>query len=88
MIFAFLLYILSQFLQKRFLQAYDGVYIAASLLWLWLIIGNRPDKCDVLGSNYLWSNSVRDFIWTETTGIMQNYFNRIHTKLYGFGNAS
>jgi small multidrug resistance family-3 protein len=34
----------------RTFAAYGGVYIAASLLWLWLIEGQRPDKWDILGA--------------------------------------
>lgn len=34
----------------RAYAAYGGVYIAASLLWLWLIEGQRPDPWDALGA--------------------------------------
>ena len=34
----------------RAFAAYGGVYIAASLLWLWLIEEQRPDKWDILGA--------------------------------------
>jgi small multidrug resistance family-3 protein len=30
--------------------AYGGVYIAASLLWLWQVEGVKPDRWDVIGS--------------------------------------
>ncbi len=33
----------------RAFAAYGGVYIAASLLWLWLAEGVRPDRWDLLG---------------------------------------
>jgi len=33
----------------RTYAAYGGVYIVASLLWLWTIEGARPDRWDVLG---------------------------------------
>jgi small multidrug resistance family-3 protein len=33
----------------RAYAAYGGVYIAASLLWLWWIEGARPDRWDVAG---------------------------------------
>jgi small multidrug resistance family-3 protein len=33
----------------RAFAAYGGVYIAASLLWLRLIEGVRPDRWDLLG---------------------------------------
>jgi small multidrug resistance family-3 protein len=34
----------------RAYAAYGGVYIAASLIWLWLIEGARPDRWDLLGA--------------------------------------
>lgn len=34
----------------RIFAAYGGVYIAASLLWLWIVEGQRPDRWDVLGA--------------------------------------
>lgn len=33
----------------RAYAAYGGVYIMASLLWLWLVEGRTPDRWDVLG---------------------------------------
>ncbi len=33
----------------RAYAAYGGVYIAVSLLWLWLVEQARPDRWDVLG---------------------------------------
>lgn len=33
----------------RAFAAYGGVYIAASLLWLWAVEGARPDRWDVIG---------------------------------------
>jgi small multidrug resistance family-3 protein len=33
----------------RAFAAYGGVYIAASLLWLWLVEGQRPDRFDLAG---------------------------------------
>lgn len=34
----------------RAYAAYGGVYIAASLLWLWLVEGARPDRWDLSGA--------------------------------------
>ena len=34
----------------RAYAAYGGVYIAASLLWLWLAEGFRPDRWDLIGA--------------------------------------
>jgi small multidrug resistance family-3 protein len=33
----------------RAYAAYGGVYVAASLLWLWAVEGQRPDRWDLLG---------------------------------------
>lgn len=33
----------------RAYAAYGGVYIAASLVWLWLMEGQRPDRWDIMG---------------------------------------
>ena len=34
----------------RAYAAYGGIYIAASLLWLWLAEGSWPDRFDLLGA--------------------------------------
>jgi small multidrug resistance family-3 protein len=34
----------------RAFAAYGGVYIAASLAWLWLVEGRRPDGWDLSGA--------------------------------------
>lgn len=34
----------------RTYAAYGGVYIAASLAWLWRVEGQQPDRWDVLGA--------------------------------------
>ncbi len=34
----------------RAYAAYGGIYIAASLLWLWLVERQPPDRFDLLGS--------------------------------------
>lgn len=33
----------------RAFAAYGGVYVAASLIWLWAVEGFRPDRWDMLG---------------------------------------
>ncbi len=33
----------------RAYAAYGGVYIAAAILWLWVIEGARPDRWDLIG---------------------------------------
>lgn len=34
----------------RAYAAYGGVYVAASLVWLWAVEGVRPDRWDLMGS--------------------------------------
>jgi small multidrug resistance family-3 protein len=34
----------------RAYAAYGGIYIAASLLWLWLVEGQAPTRTDILGA--------------------------------------
>ncbi len=36
-------------LAGRAYAAYGGIYILASLVWLWLVEGVRPDRFDILG---------------------------------------
>jgi small multidrug resistance family-3 protein len=48
-LFAFLLTMSETLAAGRAYAAYGGVYIAASLLWLWSIEGVRPDRWDVAG---------------------------------------
>ena len=48
--FAFLLTRIDVTLAGRAFAAYGGVYIAASLLWLWAVEGQRPDLWDGIGA--------------------------------------
>jgi small multidrug resistance family-3 protein len=48
--FAFLLTRIDVHLAGRAFAAYGGVYIAASLLWLWAVEGQRPDAWDGIGA--------------------------------------
>ena len=48
--FAYLLTLVEAEHAGRAYAAYGGVYITASLLWLWFIEGAKPDKWDVLGA--------------------------------------
>lgn len=48
--FAFLLTLAESDAAGRAYAAYGGVYVAASLLWLWLAEGFRPDRWDLLGA--------------------------------------
>ena len=48
--FAFALTRIESDFAGRAFAAYGGVYIAASLVWLWLIEGTRPDRWDLVGA--------------------------------------
>lgn len=51
MIFAWLLTRIDSASAGRTYAAYGGVYIVASLVWLWLAEGVRPDRWDLLGAS-------------------------------------
>jgi small multidrug resistance family-3 protein len=48
-LFAYLLAMVESAAAGRTYAAYGGVYIAASLCWLWLVEGVRPDRWDLTG---------------------------------------
>ncbi len=47
--FAWLLTYVDSTAAGRTFAAYGGVYIVASLLWLWAVEGARPDRWDIAG---------------------------------------
>ncbi|MCH8917789.1 MAG: YnfA family protein [Proteobacteria bacterium] len=49
-LFAFLLTRIDSVYAGRAFAAYGGVYIAASLAWLWAVEGARPDRWDAAGA--------------------------------------
>jgi small multidrug resistance family-3 protein len=48
-LFAYLLTFVDSAFAGRTYAAYGGVYIAASLFWLWAVEGARPDRWDLAG---------------------------------------
>ena len=50
-LFAWLLTLVDTNAAGRAYAAYGGVYIAASLLWLWAAEGVRPDRFDLAGAS-------------------------------------
>ena len=48
-LFAWLLTLVPTDAAGRAFAAYGGVYVAASLLWLWIIEGTTPDRWDFIG---------------------------------------
>ncbi len=49
-LFAWLLTLVDAAVAGRAYAAYGGIYICASLVWLWTVEGVRPDRWDVLGA--------------------------------------
>lgn len=49
-LFALLLTRVDTAFAGRAYAVYGGVYIAASLLWLWAVEGSRPDRWDTVGA--------------------------------------
>lgn len=49
-LFAYLLTLAETDAAGRAYAAYGGVYIVASVLWLWLAEGQRPDRWDGIGT--------------------------------------
>ncbi len=49
-LFAYLLTLVDTSQAGRAYAAYGGIYICASLLWLWLAEGVRPDRWDLGGA--------------------------------------
>lgn len=50
MLFAWLLTFADTSAAGRAYAAYGGIYITASLVWLWLAEGVRPDRWDLAGA--------------------------------------
>lgn len=48
-VFAWLLTLVDSAAAGRAYAAYGGVYIAASLAWLWAVEGAQPDRWDLIG---------------------------------------
>jgi small multidrug resistance family-3 protein len=49
-LFAYLLTRIDSDFAGRTFAAYGGVYISASLVWLWVVETHRPDRWDVIGA--------------------------------------
>ena len=49
-LFAYLLTLVPSDSAGRAYAAYGGIYVTASILWLWLAEGHRPDRWDLVGA--------------------------------------
>ncbi len=50
LLFAWLLTLVPSGAAGRAYAAYGGIYVAASILWLWIVEQQRPDRWDVAGA--------------------------------------
>ena len=50
LVFAWALTLVESEAAGRIYAAYGGIYIAASLVWLWVVEGLRPDRWDLAGA--------------------------------------
>lgn len=50
-LFAWLLTLVDSEHAGRAYAAYGGIYITASILWLWLMEGAKPDRWDLTGAS-------------------------------------
>lgn len=66
-LFAFLLTRLDSAFAGRAYAAYGGVYIVASLFWLWLAEGTRPDRWDAFGALVCLAGAAL-ILWGPRTG--------------------
>jgi small multidrug resistance family-3 protein len=48
-LFAYLLTLVEGDAAGRAYATYGGIYIVASLVWMWLVEGQRPDRWDLTG---------------------------------------
>ncbi|WEK49257.1 MAG: YnfA family protein [Candidatus Kaistia colombiensis] len=49
-LFAYLLTLIDSAAAGRAYAAYGGIYIALSILWLWIVEDARPDRWDLTGA--------------------------------------
>lgn len=49
-LFAYLLTLVTSDFAGRAYAAYGGIYIVASLAWMWMVEGQWPDQWDIIGS--------------------------------------
>ncbi|MFS2326402.1 YnfA family protein [Brucella sp. H1_1004] len=49
-LFAYLLTLIESDAAGRAYAAYGGIYIVASILWIWAAEGMRPDRWDIIGA--------------------------------------
>ncbi|NBN64852.1 YnfA family protein [Pannonibacter tanglangensis] len=56
--FAALLALIEAPAAGRVFAAYGGVYVMASLVWMWAVEGVRPDRFDLIGSGLILAGAL------------------------------
>lgn len=67
-LFAWLLTLVDSDAAGRAYAAYGGIYIGASLGWLWLVEGVRPDRWDLIGAAVCLSGALIIIAMPRTAG--------------------
>lgn len=61
-LFAWLLNLSDSFAAGRSYAAYGGIYILASLIWLWAVEDMRPDRWDAIGATICLLGAIIIFV--------------------------
>ena len=65
-LFAYFLTLVDSAAAGRTYAAYGGVYIASSLVWLWVIEGVKPDRWDIFGGGICLIGAVIIIAWPRS----------------------
>lgn len=69
MLFAYILTFVESSHAGRAYAAYGGIYITASLCWLWLIEGTRPTLTDLLGTVLCLAGAIVIILGAKATSL-------------------
>ncbi|AMN56379.1 membrane protein (plasmid) [Labrenzia sp. CP4] len=66
-LFAYLLTLVDSAAAGRAYAAYGGIYIASSIIWLWLAEGVHPDRWDITGATVCMIGATIIFLGPRAT---------------------